>query len=850
MKIRFYLATAIVALSWMGCSQEEATNEIMSGANVIQATIESSSRSAVTDAGVFSWTTGDEISLLDDSNNDTYTYSGTGNGFNSPVSGTVSTPVVAYYPANESHTTTEFYLPDTYGNVNTEYVASTNAAMIATPPTGDNTYAFMHLGGVMRFNVKNVPINADGFQFTVSGKKITGAFEVKSGTEKTIETAADPSSNNTVTILFKKLTEEKDMTFYVPMPTGTYEDYTVALYINGQINDYQDTSTGVNNTIARKTLLLMPTFTCEGTDLVKGEATVGVIDLEDGSQSATITDDAEVVVTPGTDADAIATLNYAPANDGSSVLSISDGSGATQSGDSEGKVLVSTATGTTVASCDINTPSMTVELSAAESGIATYNEVTALTANQTLIIGEGVTVKKLVLKGGNVELKGNVENIECEVATTITLGNDITLVNAMTFSKGDATITLNEKEIKCASGDVFIVTDGTLTIEGSGLVHASAENLGAASAVWAKESSKVIINGGTYKVGHDGASKAAGEPNWRNDCIYARDNASIEINGGEFEYTGEISTENFESDGDRFLLNCRNADYQAGKCSITVKGGTFKKFNPGATSSENPVANYVAAGYSSVAGDNDTYVVEEGIFNETALKSAIASDLQEIILDADITDLTSAITIPTGTTATINLNGYNITAPNTDVFIVEGTLTINDDNNEGIVTAGSSYPANGVCAVWAKGGTVTINGGYYKVHADQVGKRNDCIYAGHNADNANTAGNITINDGKFEYVWPDDNNKDYTVEYNGDQFLLNCANSDDSTTQITVNGGRFKNHVPSFENTGRVGEVLLGTDVNVYYNKNIIESPHSTETNGDYWYEVKDTRGNEDYIPV
>ena len=70
MKIRFYLATAIFALSWMGCSQEEATNEIMSGANVIQATIESSSRSAVTDAGVFSWTTGDKISLLDESNKD------------------------------------------------------------------------------------------------------------------------------------------------------------------------------------------------------------------------------------------------------------------------------------------------------------------------------------------------------------------------------------------------------------------------------------------------------------------------------------------------------------------------------------------------------------------------------------------------------------------------------------------------------------------------------------------------------------------------------------------------------------------------------------------------------------
>ena len=36
MKIRFYLATAIVALSWMGCSQEEATNEIVNGDVTLQ----------------------------------------------------------------------------------------------------------------------------------------------------------------------------------------------------------------------------------------------------------------------------------------------------------------------------------------------------------------------------------------------------------------------------------------------------------------------------------------------------------------------------------------------------------------------------------------------------------------------------------------------------------------------------------------------------------------------------------------------------------------------------------------------------------------------------------------------
>ncbi len=524
MKIRFYLATAIVALSWMGCSQEEATNEIMSGANVIQATIESSSRSAVTDAGVFSWTTGDEISLLDANNKDTYTYSGTGNGFNPPASVTVTAPVVAYYPANENHTTTKFYLPVTYGNTDTEYVASTNAAMIATPPTTGNTYAFMHLGGVMRFNVKNVPVNADGFIFTVSGKKITGEFEVKSGTTKTIATEDDPSSNNTVIIRFKKLTEAKDMTFYVPMPTGTYRAYTVGLHIDGQNEFNEHTSTNVTNTIARKTLLLMPTFTWNGTSLVKGEAIAGVIDLEDGSQSADITGDAEVVVTPGTDADAVATLIYAPEDDGSSVLSISDGSGATESGESKGKVLVSTANGSTVASCDINTPSLTVELSAAENGIATYEEVTALTAEQTLIIGEGVTVEKLVLKGGNVELKGNVISIESEVPTTIKLMNDINLDSAWEIEEGmNVTLNLNGKTLTGTFREACIKSSGNLTIKNGYIT-----NVGGA----------VLATGGTLNMTDCEVTMTGG---YRENAVEITGETTAVITGGKYTATGTLA---------------------------------------------------------------------------------------------------------------------------------------------------------------------------------------------------------------------------------------------------------------------------------------------------------------------
>lgn len=215
-------------------------------------------------------------------------------------------------------------------------------------------------------------------------------------------------------------------------------------------------------------------------------------------------------------------------------------------------------------------------------------------------------------------------------------------------------------------------------------------------------------------------------------------------------------------------------------------------------------------------------------------------------LTADVT-ISKAITIPTDVTATINLNGFNVTATGSDAFEVQGTLTINDENNEGAVSASG----HNVCAVWANGGTVTINGGHYSVGADtQTGNRNDCIYAGYNADNENTAGKITITGGEFEYTGEpsDDPAKD------GDRYLLNCADKDLYQTLITVNGGQFKNHVPSYEATNPANrtdkEVQLGEGKKVY-NGNDEEQTSAHTGTEDIWYTVKESSfGNTDYIPV
>ena len=410
----------------------------------------------------------------------------------------------------------------------------------------------------------------------------------------------------------------------------------------------------------------------------------------------------------------------------------------------------------------------------------------------------------------------------------VTLGANITLSSVVNIKK-TVTINLNGKDIihpassGDAYGDVFdVLTGGNLTIMGEGRVIS--EN---GYSVYAGGDAKVLLEKGKY---YSPVS-----------AVYAQKAAVVTIVGGEYYADVDPTTNTPEHSaeyGHNFTINLRDKknNYVGDTSEIIIKGGKFYKFDPANNAAEGVGTNFVAPGYSSVA-DGDYYEVKEGIYNETALNAAIVNGA-EITLDDDMT-IAKAITIPTGVTAIINLNGNNITAPDTDVFEVVGTLTINDESNEGIVSAGTNHPASSVCAVWANGGTVTINGGHYKATYDATGKRNDCIYAGYNADNNDTAGEITINGGKFEYIWPDTKNEG--LDYDGDMFLLNCADKDLYQTLITVNGGQFKNNAPSYEPTTPANradsEVRLGDGKKVYNGETVVEAAHSGTT--DIWYVLK-----------
>ncbi len=307
--------------------------------------------------------------------------------------------------------------------------------------------------------------------------------------------------------------------------------------------------------------------------------------------------------------------------------------------------------------------------------------------------------------------------------------------NPKVYTQGTNTLNLEGNFTANGSDGAIWVKDGAqLTINGTDetKVHGT---LGAdkySMAVWAKaDGTKVVINGGYYTNETDGSVRGT-------DLIYASDGAQIEINGGKFE---AAKTE--------WTLNCKDKTTS----KITVKGGTFYKFDPSNTSvGEGEIV--VPDGYG-VVKNGDWYTVVETVF---------AEGTNTLNLEGELTANGSngAIWVKDGAQLTIN---------GTDETKVHGTL------------GADKYSM----AVWAKadGTKVVINGGYYTNETDGSVRGTDLIYASDGAQ-------IEINSGKFEAAKT--------------EWTLNCK--DDTTSKITVKGGSFYNFDPSNTSVGE-GEIIV-----------------------------------------
>ena len=286
-------------------------------------------------------------------------------------------------------------------------------------------------------------------------------------------TETSTSENNTVTIEFSGATQDQPGVFYVPVPTGTYD-------VRIKVTENQGSTEKVN--------VAAGTYTIVRCDLKKIELTNGNIDATVPTESSSLDDAAtklasnDAVRVNGEISGTSNTISVPAATSGTgkslSLEKVASGASLT--------VLDANSSGSTDNSVDnftlsipnnetagfepldvtITMPNTTVALTG-NAGAAIYGTVTSETADNTLVIGNGVEVKKVVVKKGNIRVNKGAKLVAIEKSSD----NQATTV---TVYKEDGA------EIPSSLGEEFVVMDAAVA-----------------------DMQKVFAEGGTYTLPQD-----------------------------------------------------------------------------------------------------------------------------------------------------------------------------------------------------------------------------------------------------------------------------------------------------------------------------------------------------------
>lgn len=245
---------------------------------------------------------------------------------------------------------------------------------------------------------------------------------------------------------------------------------------------------------------------------------------------------------------------------------------------------------------DIVAPNATVTL------YGQWDEVMSNVGDDTLVIDGAAHINKLVVKTGNVLVhsydinKCIGEIVVPEQYTVKPFEYDI--AETASLVKGGGLYKLDDGEV-VADGIFGILMSGDYKYINNGHIKAKSKN----AALHMRPAVNVVIDGNgvwenaegycIWKSNNNGITEIHGGVfNGQTHVIYA-EKGFIDIYGGEFEL---INTED-----KKYLLNCLDANYQAGTAGIHVYGGKFHDFDPANSMSEpGAPVSFVVRGYKSV----------------------------------------------------------------------------------------------------------------------------------------------------------------------------------------------------------------------------------------------------------
>ena len=406
---------------------------------------------------------------------------------------------------------------------------------------------------------------------------------------------------------------------------------------------------------------------------------------------------------------------------------------------------------------------------------------------------------------------------------TITLLDNVGLTETLIIKDKTITLDLNEKTISNStdiwnqgtySWSLISVRDnGNLTITGNGTLKAKKDDCYPVDVQ--DEGAQLTIENGTF-IGNIHA-------------VYVETGAAY-IKGGTYSVQQKFSD---DSKADEFVLNLYDANRRNGTAKLSVSGGTFKAFNPANCQAEAQGTNFCAAGYTTTTEDNNTYTVVEGenaaVANAGANYNTLANAISSAASGDTVTllkDTKEDITIPSGKTITLDLNGKTLTNKDDHTILNNGNLTI---TGTGVV----DNVSHGKGALYNKG-TVVVNGGTFDRSKENGKTSNDSgsnswytiknvgSMTIHDGATVQTAGNNTTL-GKFSSLVSNGyfNAGDYTnnkgleqpiLTIDGGTFRggLNTIKNDDHA-KLTINGGTFSNYYQAVVQNHNIAEITGGT---------------------------------------
>lgn len=609
----------LATLAFAGCTNDEGV-DFGNGPVSIEASIDQpGSRVGFNSTGAFFWTINDAIGVTTIGSDSDFSKMSIAAGDEGTATATFSAKYMsgqpkgyAVYPYNANHkmsgSTLTYNFPASYEYTieDNDYFVLDGTGNSFNPPMWsaieDGKVFFKHLGGVLCVKIFDLPAGDDQTLTVTTSNKITGTFTADLSASSPVLTTSASNTDNVVTINYSNAAEA-DRVFYIPVPAGVYESITVSFEAEGETVVVPFSNKTINARSLQR--LQIGSASIEGGEAAASVAAANKA-LEQGASSVVISNiaadaaDATIVIPEQATADNEVSIEIENiAFDGEIVIDEADGVS------NPVAVLNLTLPEDAIDNLVINMPNTTVYVN----GVIV--NLTAITAENTLVVSEGSEITNLIIKGGNVFISAgatvqaaeraddNADEVtyiyyeagaivptqvgegivllsEAEMALreaiavggSYTLTEDVVLNNPLVIDT-DFELSLNgytiSQEKECDGTYAMITNMGKFTILGEGAIIFEDLGAGPAGTSWG---TYVIRNQGDLtisladnaKIEHKGPRQFT--PGNGDPIAYVIDNHSagkVEINGGTISSPKSRTLRNFYTDG-----------------NVVINGGVFE----------------------------------------------------------------------------------------------------------------------------------------------------------------------------------------------------------------------------------------------------------------------------------